>query len=95
VKGRLLFLGLSLYMKYRRAKNPKEFVTKNWQDVLMFASLPLFTWFAVAKVAVKVVKCSAKLSKWASRRTSALNNLEGRNRQDAKVDRSSVKSRPF
>jgi hypothetical protein len=55
-------LGLDLYLKYRKVRNPKEFVRKHWWDILMIAFLPLFAGFKIAKIAVKVVK-GAKLAK--------------------------------
>jgi hypothetical protein len=55
-------LGLDLYLKYRKVRNPREFVKKHWLDILMLALLPLFAGFKVAKVAVKAIK-SAKLGK--------------------------------
>lgn len=55
-------LGLDLYLKYRKVRNPREFVKKYWLDILMLALLPLFAGFKIAKVAVKAIK-SAKLGK--------------------------------
>lgn len=55
-------LGLDLYLKYRKVRNPREFVKKHWLDILMLAFLPLFAGFKVAKIAVKAVK-SAKMAK--------------------------------
>lgn len=55
-------LGLDLYLKYRKIRNPKEFVKKHWLDILMLAFLPLFAGFKLAKIAVKVIK-GAKLTK--------------------------------
>lgn len=55
-------LGLDLYLKYRKVRNPTEFVKKHWLDILMLALLPLFAGFKVAKIAVKAIK-GAKLTK--------------------------------
>lgn len=55
-------LGLDLYLKYDKIRNPKEFVRRHWLDILMLVLLPLFAGFKVTKIAVKVVK-SAKLTK--------------------------------
>lgn len=55
-------LGLDLYLKYRKVRNPREFVRKHWLDILMVVFLPLFAGFKIAKIAVKAVK-GAKLAK--------------------------------
>lgn len=55
-------LGLDLYLKYNKIRNPKEFVKKHWLDILMLALLPLFAGFKIAKIAVKAIK-GAKLTK--------------------------------
>jgi hypothetical protein len=55
-------LGVDLYLKYRKVRDPREFVRKHWLDILMIAFLPLFAGFKIAKIAIKAVK-GAKLAK--------------------------------
>lgn len=55
-------LGVDLYLKYRKVRNPKEFARKHWLDMLMIVFLPLFAGFKIAKIAINAVK-GAKLAK--------------------------------
>ncbi|MGI0038715.1 MAG: hypothetical protein ACREAO_02780 [Nitrososphaera sp.] len=55
-------LALDIYLKYRKVRDPKEFVKKHWLDLLLLALLPLFAGFKLAKMSIKLVK-GAKMAK--------------------------------
>jgi hypothetical protein len=55
-------LALDIYLKYRKVRNPREFLKKHWLDLLMLALLPLFAGFKIAKMSIKLVK-GAKMAK--------------------------------
>ena len=55
-------LALDIYLKYRKVRDPKEFVKKHWLDLIMLALLPLFAGFKLAKISIKLVK-GAKMTK--------------------------------
>lgn len=55
-------LALDIYLKYRKVRNPREFLKKHWLDLVMLALLPLFAGFKIAKISIKLVK-GAKMAK--------------------------------
>ncbi|MEW5839440.1 hypothetical protein [Nitrososphaera sp.] len=55
-------LALDVYLKYRKVRNPREFLKKHWLDILMLAFMPLFAGFKLAKISIKLVK-GAKMVK--------------------------------
>lgn len=55
-------LAADIYLKYRKVRDPKEFVKKHWPDIAMLALMPLFAGFKIAKMSVKLVK-GAKMAK--------------------------------
>ena len=55
-------LALDIYLKYRKVRNPREFLKKHWLDLVMLALLPLFAGFKIAKISIKAVK-GAKMAK--------------------------------
>lgn len=55
-------LAFDIYLKYRKVRDPKQFLKKHWLDLLMLAMLPLFAGFKIAKLSIKMVK-SAKMAK--------------------------------
>lgn len=55
-------LALDVYLKYRKVRNPREFLKKHWLDILMLAFMPLFAGFKLAKISIKLIK-GAKMVK--------------------------------
>lgn len=60
--GVLAVLAVDIYLKYRKLRDPEEFVKKHWLDIAMLALMPLFAGFKVAKMSIKLVK-GAKMAK--------------------------------
>lgn len=55
-------LAFDIYLKYRKVRDPRQFLKKHWLDLLMLAALPLFAGFKIAKLSIKLVK-GAKMAK--------------------------------
>ena len=51
--GMLVF---DIYLKYRKAGDPRTFLKKHWLEVAMLAMIPLFAGLKVAKISIKLVK---------------------------------------
>ena len=60
--GVFVVLAVDIYLKYRKVRDPKEFVKKHWLDIAMLALMPLFAGFKIAKMSIKLVK-GAKMAK--------------------------------
>lgn len=49
-------LAFDIYLKYRKADNPRSFVKKHWLEMAMIAMVPLLAGLKLAKISIKLVK---------------------------------------
>lgn len=54
--GVFAVLAVDIYLKYRKVRDPREFVKKHWLDIAMLALMPLFAGFKIAKMSIKGAK---------------------------------------
>ena len=73
----VLFFIIDLFLKYRKSKNWKVFLKKNWFDIITLALIPVFSTVKMLKIMVSLIKKlkilkmftkiiykSKKLTKW-------------------------------
>lgn len=52
----VLFFIIDLFLKYRKSKNWKVFLKKNWFDIITLALIPVFSTVKMLKIMVSLIK---------------------------------------
>lgn len=52
----VLFFIIDLFLKYRKSKNWKVFLKKNWFDIITLALIPIFSTVKMLKIMVSLIK---------------------------------------
>ena len=52
----IILLIIDLSLKYRKTKNPKQFVRKYWIDIFMLCMIPVFSILKFLKVGITIIK---------------------------------------
>lgn len=52
----VILFTVDLFLKYRKSKNWKDFLKKNWFDIITLALIPVFSIVKILKIMVSLIK---------------------------------------